>query len=149
MRKSFFLMYIFFPLNFPVSKGILSDLEHEERISVNSTDPSIIQSNSEVPVIAPRKSKGEIQRELLGLKRKAFTLRRQGKSEEAEEPLRNAKILEAQMDMEAPKTELPPHASKDKGPEGFGYLITNEKHGSMEDVVEVNEHSVQAVVDPT
>ena len=85
----------------------------------------------------------------MGLKRKALTLRRQGKSEEAEELLRNAKILEAQMDMEAPKTELPPDASKDKGPEGFGYLITNEKHGSMEDVVVVNEHSVQAVVDPT
>ena len=52
-------------------------------IFAHSTDPSIIQSSSEVPVIAPRKSKREIQRELLGLKRKALTLRRQGKSEEA------------------------------------------------------------------
>ncbi|CBI38341.3 unnamed protein product, partial [Vitis vinifera] len=67
-----------------------------------------------VPVISARKSKGEIQRELLGLKRKALTLRRQGKTEEAEEVLRNAKILEAQMDMEAPRTELLLDPSKDK-----------------------------------
>ncbi|KAI4371918.1 hypothetical protein MLD38_010213 [Melastoma candidum] len=53
----------------------------------------------------PRRSKAEIQRELLGLKRKALTLRREGKTEEAEEMLAAAKLLEAQIaDMEAPKT---------------------------------------------
>lgn len=118
-------------------------------IYTHSTDPSVIQYNSEVPVISPRKSKGEIQRELLGLKRKALTLRRQGKTEEAEEVLRNAKILEAQMDMEAPRTELLLDPSKDKDLESFESLITTEKHGSMKDVVEVNKQSVQAVVDPT
>ncbi|RVW86447.1 hypothetical protein CK203_035555 [Vitis vinifera] len=88
-------------------------------IYTHYTDPSVIQYNSEVPVISARKSKGEIQRELLGLKRKALTLRRQGKTEEAEEVLRNAKILEAQMDMEAPRTELLLDPSKDKDLESF------------------------------
>ncbi|KAL1191979.1 Protein FREE1 [Cardamine amara subsp. amara] len=45
----------------------------------------------------PRRSKAEIQRELLGLKRKALTLRRQGNVDEAEEVLNQTKILEAQM----------------------------------------------------
>ncbi|RVW58720.1 hypothetical protein CK203_102683 [Vitis vinifera] len=118
-------------------------------IYTHSTDPSVMQYNSEVPVISARKSKGEIRRELLGLKRKALTLRRQGKTEEAEEVLRNAKILETQMDMEAPRTELLLDPSKDKDLESFESLITTEKHGSMKDVVEVNKQSVQAVVDPT
>ncbi|MED6144373.1 hypothetical protein PIB30_015155 [Stylosanthes scabra] len=55
---------------------------------------------------APRKSKGQIQRELLGLKRKALALRREGKAEDAEEVLNNAKALEAELsEMEAPKNE--------------------------------------------
>ncbi|GAB4826797.1 hypothetical protein Ancab_033678 [Ancistrocladus abbreviatus] len=49
------------------------------------------------------RSRAEIQRELLGLKRKALTLRRQGQSAEAEELLEKAKVLEAQMaELEAP-----------------------------------------------
>ncbi|KAL0349177.1 UNVERIFIED_CONTAM: hypothetical protein Sangu_1145500 [Sesamum angustifolium] len=44
-----------------------------------------------------RKSKSEIQRELLSLKRKALTLRRQGDTEAADEVLENAKSLEAQL----------------------------------------------------
>ncbi|KAJ9677436.1 hypothetical protein PVL29_022431 [Vitis rotundifolia] len=45
-------------------------------ISTHSTYPSVIQSNSEVPVISPRKSKGEIPREPLGLKGKVLSLGR-------------------------------------------------------------------------
>ncbi|KAJ4887301.1 phosphoinositide binding [Raphanus sativus] len=45
----------------------------------------------------PRRSKGEIQRELLGLKRKALTLRRHGNVDEAEEVQKQTKILEAQL----------------------------------------------------
>ncbi|KAJ3696336.1 hypothetical protein LUZ61_000041 [Rhynchospora tenuis] len=44
-----------------------------------------------------RKSKAEIQRELLLLKRKALQLRRQGKEEEAESELEKAKELEEQL----------------------------------------------------
>ncbi|KAL3522105.1 hypothetical protein ACH5RR_014939 [Cinchona calisaya] len=50
-----------------------------------------------------RKSKSEIQRELLGLKRKSLALRRQGEAEEAEEVLKMAEVLEAQLaEFEAP-----------------------------------------------
>ncbi|KAJ0254668.1 hypothetical protein HA466_0105420 [Hirschfeldia incana] len=45
----------------------------------------------------PRRSKAEIQRELLGLKRKALTLRRQGNIDEAEEVQKQTKILEDQL----------------------------------------------------
>lgn len=45
----------------------------------------------------PRRSKAEIQRELLGLKRKALTLRRQGNVDEAEEVQKQTKNLEAQL----------------------------------------------------
>ncbi|XP_009105116.1 uncharacterized protein LOC103831016 isoform X2 [Brassica rapa] len=45
----------------------------------------------------PRRSKAEIQRELLALKRKALTLRRQGSVDEAEEVQKQTKILEAQL----------------------------------------------------
>ncbi|KAL0690084.1 hypothetical protein Bca4012_089762 [Brassica carinata] len=45
----------------------------------------------------PRRSKAEIQRELLVLKRKALTLRRQGSVDEAEEVQKQTKILEAQL----------------------------------------------------
>ncbi|CAE5962486.1 unnamed protein product [Arabidopsis arenosa] len=55
------------------------------------------QGAYEVRVTKPRRSKAEIQRELLGLKRKALTLRRQGNVDEAEEVLNQTKILEAQM----------------------------------------------------
>ncbi|KAF8117705.1 hypothetical protein N665_0008s0059 [Sinapis alba] len=47
--------------------------------------------------IKPRRSKAEIQRELLGLKRKALTLRRQGNVDEAEEVQKQTRILEAQL----------------------------------------------------
>ncbi|WVZ71718.1 hypothetical protein U9M48_020270 [Paspalum notatum var. saurae] len=50
--------------------------------------------------VAPHKSsktKGQIQKELLGIKRKALALRREGKTTEAEEELEKAKILEQQL----------------------------------------------------
>ncbi|KAJ9689282.1 hypothetical protein PVL29_014789 [Vitis rotundifolia] len=50
--------------------------ERNAGINTDSTYPSIIQSNSEVPVMSPRKSKGEIQREPLGLKGKVLSLGR-------------------------------------------------------------------------
>ncbi|KAJ1283198.1 hypothetical protein BS78_03G109700 [Paspalum vaginatum] len=50
--------------------------------------------------VAPPKSsktKGQIQKELLGVKRKALALRREGKTTEAEEELEKAKVLEQQL----------------------------------------------------
>ncbi|KAF5207227.1 Vacuolar protein sorting-associated protein [Thalictrum thalictroides] len=56
------------------------------------------EPSSKKVVMAPKRSKAEIQRELLGLKRKALTLRRQGQTDEAEEVLKNANLLEAQLE---------------------------------------------------
>ncbi|CAN4083881.1 unnamed protein product [Withania somnifera] len=55
------------------------------------------EATSNIQARASKKSKGEIQRELLGLKRKALTLRRQGETEEAEEVMKAAKVLEEQL----------------------------------------------------
>ncbi|XP_058196573.1 uncharacterized protein LOC131312670 [Rhododendron vialii] len=61
-------------------------------------------ASSSIQIGASRRSKGEIQRELLGLKRKALAFRRQGDSDGAEEVLEMAKALEAQLEeMELPK----------------------------------------------
>ncbi|XP_068668617.1 uncharacterized protein [Aristolochia californica] len=57
---------------------------------------AVTQDPSKTPIRAWR-TKAELQRELLGIKRKAFALRRQGKQEEAEEELKLAKVLDAQM----------------------------------------------------
>ncbi|KAM0833114.1 hypothetical protein ACQ4PT_064467 [Festuca glaucescens] len=51
------------------------------------------------PVVAkkPKKNKGQIQKELLAIKRKALAFRREGKNTEAEEELEKAKVLEEQL----------------------------------------------------
>lgn len=72
-----------------------------------SSDLSVAHVHSGKQLETSRRSKGEIQRELLGLKRKALALRRQGEADEAEEVLEMAKVLEAQLSqMEAPKQEV-------------------------------------------
>ncbi|KAA8523069.1 hypothetical protein F0562_009492 [Nyssa sinensis] len=125
------------------SKQIASNSGHSE-------DLSVIQSSPEILVVTPKRNKLVIQKELLGLKRKALSLRRQGETEEAEEVLRKAKLLEAQMEeVEAPKKELPFIASNDKGPESFGPLFTEEKNHSLKDMVDVNKGTLQAAVDPS
>ncbi|XP_072971780.1 uncharacterized protein [Typha angustifolia] len=95
----------------PALLSVLKNLgwNDDDVASVSKTDETSKQSNRqpthENPVsVVPwkvAKSKGEVQKELLALKRKALALRRQGKSEEAEEELEKAKALEKQMaDME-------------------------------------------------
>lgn len=72
--------------------------------SVPINDASLSKHSTKTMVGAPRRSKVEIQRELLGLKRKALALRREGKADDADEVLQKAKDLEAKMaEMEAPK----------------------------------------------
>ncbi|KAF7843087.1 Hepatocyte growth factor-regulated tyrosine kinase substrate [Senna tora] len=78
-----------------------------------TNDVSLSQHSTNILVGAPRRSKFEIQRELLGLKRKALALRREGKVEDAEEVLKMAKELESKVaEMEAPKKEVQVEANK-------------------------------------
>ncbi|GFY91748.1 phosphoinositide binding protein [Actinidia rufa] len=68
---------------------------------------------SSIQIGASKRSKGEIQKDLLGLKRKALTLRRQGETDEAEEVLKMAKVLETQLaEMELPKKVVEPETIK-------------------------------------
>lgn len=89
----------------------------------HTVDPSALNSSSDITVTASR-NKGEIQRELLQLKRKALALRRKGEIDEAEEILRMAKNLETQM-------------------EDFE---SQERHGSWGVAAEVDNTSASSVV---
>ncbi|KAJ4831751.1 hypothetical protein Tsubulata_025521 [Turnera subulata] len=98
--------------------------------SVHSDDPSVPPMSSWISVAKPR-SKGEIQRELLGLKRKALALRRKGETEEAEELLKMAKVLESQME----------DVAGQMGPLPSESMVNNEKLGGVEDVLEMKAKS--------
>lgn len=78
-------------------------------------DTFLSKHSTTILVEAPRKSKAEIQRELLSLKRKALALRREGKAEDAEEVLKMAKTLEAKIEeMDALKNKVQVEAPKKK-----------------------------------
>ncbi|XP_031500077.1 uncharacterized protein LOC116264162 [Nymphaea colorata] len=61
------------------------------------------------------KSKSEIQKELLGLKRKALALRREGRVDEAEEELKKCKALEIQLDEVENAKKMAPTIGKGSG----------------------------------
>ncbi|KAF8414055.1 hypothetical protein HHK36_002054 [Tetracentron sinense] len=114
--------------------------------SVRASDPSEFQGSSDVPIVAPRRSKAEIQKELLGLKRKALVFRRRGETEEAEEVLRMAKVLEAQMEeMEAPK-DLLLNSAKNEERDHLESLISHVKHGNIIAVEEASRVAKSKVV---
>lgn len=80
------------------------DMKDPELLSVLGSmgwteEASDHKNNFSLPISANKqvRSKAEIQKELLGIKRKALTLRRQGKVEEADEELRKTKDLENQL----------------------------------------------------
>ncbi|ONK70352.1 uncharacterized protein A4U43_C05F32840 [Asparagus officinalis] len=88
-------------LHDPAMMSVLKNLGWDD-----DGEPANLENNKlhETPIV-PRRSKAEIQRELLSVKRKALALRRQGKTEEAEEELERAKELEKQLaDIEASST---------------------------------------------
>ncbi|KAL6198013.1 hypothetical protein ACLB2K_027805 [Fragaria x ananassa] len=104
--------------------------------NMQATESSAAQVPSTLPFGGSRKSKSEIQKELLGLKRKALALRRQGDTEEAEEVLKKAKALEGQLvEMEAPK-KVQSDIARDK--ENFidPPLDSVEEKGDVGDVTE-------------
>ncbi|XP_047948330.1 uncharacterized protein LOC125194252 isoform X2 [Salvia hispanica] len=76
---------------------IASTLKEHNQSQKHIGGPSITQSTTDFGAKMPKKSKSEIQRELLTLKRKALALRRQGEVEEEEEVLNKARLLEAQL----------------------------------------------------
>ncbi|KAL3634382.1 hypothetical protein CASFOL_021436 [Castilleja foliolosa] len=71
--------------------------KENNKSSKYTSDSATIQSVATVDIDTSGKSKSEIQRELLALKRKALTLRRQGETEEADQVLKMAKLLEEKL----------------------------------------------------
>ncbi|VAI38963.1 unnamed protein product [Triticum turgidum subsp. durum] len=81
----------------PALLSVLKNMgwEDDDNDSVKTTD----KPSNRSPVVAqkPKKNKGQIQKELLAIKRKALAFRREGKNTEAEEELEKAKVLEEQL----------------------------------------------------
>ncbi|XP_068325091.1 uncharacterized protein [Pyrus communis] len=106
------------------NEGTNSSLETSKQmdnVSMKVSEPAVTQAAVNVPAGGSRRSKAEIQRELLGLKRKALALRRQGETGDAEELLKKAKALEGQMlEMEAPEENIiePPLNSAEEERDG-------------------------------
>ncbi|KAM3701652.1 hypothetical protein ACJW31_05G190200 [Castanea mollissima] len=116
-----------------LEKSASKSSRQDDNQSVQIIEPSSTQTPSNTLVRASR-SKAELQRELLNLKRKALALRRQGKAEEAEEVLSKTKALEAQIaEIEAPKREVQIESNRSKD-ENFETL----EGSSLEEVAEVH-----------
>ncbi|KAI3928247.1 hypothetical protein MKW98_023848 [Papaver atlanticum] len=145
----------------PALLSLLSNLGWDEDVEPASMAPKPKQTRvdsenvsgsarTEAPAITavrPRRSKAEMQRELLGLKRKALTLRRQGESDEADEVLDKAKVLEAQIaEMEVPKKEMELNTNMDAQFDGRGPLISQNTHGRIESVEDVRRGVAELAV---
>ncbi|XP_057550394.1 uncharacterized protein LOC130828430 [Amaranthus tricolor] len=101
-------------LHDPAYLSLLKNLGWQDEDDVIGTNSAASNENTSISVVK-RRSKAEIQRDLLGLKRKALGLRRQGQETEADEVLQNAKILEEELaELEAPKVEIPAFISESK-----------------------------------
>ncbi|CAO2039426.1 unnamed protein product [Urochloa humidicola] len=124
----------------PALLSVLKNMgwEDVDTDSVKRTDKPSISSH-----VVPQKSlktKGQLQKELLGIKRKALALRREGKNMEAEEELEKAKVLEQQLAEIEESSNL--NASQ-QGVTTAGHQITENKY----DVQHVP--SVDATVPPS
>ncbi|OMO62583.1 Tetratricopeptide-like helical [Corchorus olitorius] len=117
--------------------------------SLHSGLTSVAQPSSHFSVSPPR-SKGEIQRELLGLKRKALALRRNGQTEEAEELLQKAKVLEAEMaELEVSKGDVVLDSSWDSKSGNSESFINQGRQGNLKNEVKIKEGPVEVVVGPS
>ncbi|KAI4986017.1 hypothetical protein ZWY2020_018647 [Hordeum vulgare] len=108
--------------------------EDDDNDSVKTTDKPL----NRLPIVAqkPKKNKGQIQKELLAIKRKALAFRREGKNTEAEEELEKAKVLEEQL------AEIEELANSTASQKGSGPHVPNVhatassiKHALKEDVL--------------
>jgi len=115
--------------------------------STHTVDSSAASKLSSSIPATPSRNKGEIQRELLGLKRKALAFRRKGEIEEADEILRQAKTLEAQLeDFENKNKDLSLNVSKDKESLWSKSPDFEERHGNLGVATEVDNASVSSLV---
>ncbi|KAL7212020.1 hypothetical protein ACSBR2_014807 [Camellia fascicularis] len=122
--------------------------KQNDNLSEQISDSSVSEAANSILMGVPRRSKGEIQRELLGLKRKALALRRQGEIEEAEEVLKMAKVSEAQLaEMEVPKKKMRAETNKHMENEFISNFV-HPDHLVIEDLG-TNNHIEHEKIDET
>jgi hypothetical protein len=80
----------------PALLSVLKNMGWED-VDADSVKRTDTTSTSHVAARKSMKTKGQIQKESLGIKRKALAFRREGKNTEAEEELEKAKVLEQQL----------------------------------------------------
>ncbi|KAF3340517.1 rootletin-like protein [Carex littledalei] len=80
-----------------MESGTEAKLTETDKRDPRVNEGAVAEPYNSVPERKVKKSKGEMQRELLALKRTALQLRRQGREEEAESELEKAKELEKQL----------------------------------------------------
>ncbi|KAL6899316.1 hypothetical protein ACP4OV_005974 [Aristida adscensionis] len=80
----------------PALLSVLKNMGWED-VDTDSVKKPDKPSTSHIVAQKQLKTKGQIQKELLGIKRKALAFRREGKNTEAEEELEKAKVLEQQL----------------------------------------------------
>ncbi|XP_051133230.1 uncharacterized protein LOC127252898 isoform X2 [Andrographis paniculata] len=107
----------------------------KETKSKENTNSFVSQSTSKIGA-RTSKSRSEIQRELLMLKRKALTLRRQGEVEAADEVLKDARVLEMQLQEYDEPTERPVPSES-----------SAIKNASIDDAPQHSKSSVQKNID--
>ncbi|XP_028098168.1 uncharacterized protein LOC114297889 [Camellia sinensis] len=122
--------------------------KQNDNLSEQISDSSVSGAANSIPMGVSRSSKGEIRRELLGLKRKALAFRRQGEIEEAEEVLKMAQVLEAQLaEMEVPKKEMRAETNKHVENEFISNFV-HPDHLVIEDLG-TNDHIEHEKIDAT
>ncbi|KAH6768372.1 phosphoinositide binding protein [Perilla frutescens var. frutescens] len=114
-----------------------STLKENNRSDEHISGPSTIQF-VDVEARTSKKSKNEIQRELLMLKRKALTLRRQGEAEEAEEVLNKARLLEEQLNESEEPIQI------DNSPENNEGNASNDALRNATSSLQVNRNNSRA-----
>ncbi|CAL5345879.1 unnamed protein product [Camellia sinensis] len=131
-----------------ISKLLQLEAKDVENVRTRGSAILLLVTANSIPMGASRRSKGEIRRELFGLKRKAVAFRHQGEIEEAEEVLKMAKVLEDQLaEMEVPKKEM--RAETDKHVENeFISNFAHPDHVVIEDLG-TNDHIEHEKIDET
>ncbi|KAB8092952.1 hypothetical protein EE612_019554, partial [Oryza sativa] len=81
----------------PALLSVLKNMGWEDEDADTASIINMPSNSSRIVSQKPTKSKGQIQKELLAIKRKALAFRREGKNTEAEEELEKAKVLEQQL----------------------------------------------------
>ncbi|KAL6524667.1 hypothetical protein OROHE_015949 [Orobanche hederae] len=130
-------------LHDPAYLSLLKNLGWEDEDNKYTTESAISQPSVDIEVGTSSRSRSEIQRELLRLKRKALALRRQGEAEEANEVLKMAKLLEGKLHEPEEETQR-----EEDSPENTKSAHQVDPHNSTIEDLEKQAKDDMAVISP-